>query len=175
MADGVLLDTSFLITLANAERPNHATARRYFDFFVEEGVLMYLSTIVASEFHVKQPVQHLPLRSFSVLPFSLSAAMAAAELDRLREGEVTADRVALKDDLKILGQARELAVAFLITEDEKSLFKWCEAFRAKGAIPTRGLKLSDGFDRSHFDPARQHRMEFGSGPSTPGSAPTGES
>ncbi|MBI4624972.1 MAG: hypothetical protein HY736_17365 [Verrucomicrobia bacterium] len=48
MPDGVLLDTTFLITFANPNAKNHAVARRYFDHFVDESVPMFLSTIALS-------------------------------------------------------------------------------------------------------------------------------
>jgi hypothetical protein len=35
MAAGVLIDTSFLITLAGPTRANHAAARRYWQHFLE--------------------------------------------------------------------------------------------------------------------------------------------
>jgi len=81
MPDGVLLDTSFLITFADPTRKHHAVARQYFDYFVEQGVPMFLSTIVASEFHLGQPVTDLPLDALIVLPFNLSDAIRSAELD----------------------------------------------------------------------------------------------
>ena len=49
---GFLLDTSFLITLVNPERDHHETAKRYYREGLLRGAPMYLSTIVASEFHV---------------------------------------------------------------------------------------------------------------------------
>ena len=45
MADGVLLDTSFLISLVDPspKRPHHAVAVQFFKFFADEGVPMFLS------------------------------------------------------------------------------------------------------------------------------------
>jgi len=37
MAAGVLLDTSFLITLADMNRGHHETARRYWRYFLDDG------------------------------------------------------------------------------------------------------------------------------------------
>jgi hypothetical protein len=68
----VLLDTSFLISLADPNRPRHAVARSYFEHFIEEGIPMYLSTIAAGEFQVGQPISDLPLDRFIVLPFNTS-------------------------------------------------------------------------------------------------------
>ena len=160
MPDGVLLDTSFLISFADPTRPRHAVARQYFDFFADESVPMFLSTVVASEFQLGQPVTDLPLDAMIVLPFNLTDAIHAAELDfRPYKGTPGVARDALKDDFKLLGQAKAQQLAFLITEDERSLYKFCVELRSKGLVPTRAIKLVDGFDRSHFDPAGQH--DFG--------------
>ena len=156
MSDGILLDTSFLISLADPNRPHHAVARRYFDFFIENGILMFLSTIVASEFQLKQPVTDLPLDAMIVLPFNLTDAIRAGELNfKHYQGVSDVSRVALKDDFKLLGQAKAQQISFLITEDARSLYKFCEELRAKGLMATRAIKLDDPFDKSHFDPAQQ--------------------
>ncbi len=107
MADGVLLDTSFLIAFADTNRPQHAVAVQFFKHFVEEGIPMFISTIVASEFHLKQPVTDLPLDIILTRPFNMDDAMHAAELDfTLYKGSAGVARDALKDDFKILGQAK---------------------------------------------------------------------
>lgn len=161
MADGVLLDTSFLITFATSTRQHHAVAVQYFRCFVSEGIPMFVSTIAASEFHLRQPVTDLPLEALIVLPFNLTDAMRAAELDfTLYKGISGISRDALKDDFKLLGQVKANDIAWVITEDEKSLYKFCRELRAKRQIAARAIKLEDGFDKSHFDPAGQH--DFGS-------------
>ncbi len=160
MSDGVLLDTSFLISLANPARKHHAVAVRYFKFFAAEGVPMFLSTIAASEFHQKQPVTDLPLDAILVLPFNLVDAMRAAELDfTLYKGTPGVARDALKDDFKLLGQVKANDIAFVITEDERSLYKFCGELRAKHVLSARAVKLEDGFDKSHFEPNGQWDFE----------------
>jgi hypothetical protein len=42
-----------------------------------------------------------------------------------------------------------------ITEDERTLYKYCRELRANGETGTKPIKLIDGFDKSHFDPAGQ--------------------
>jgi predicted nucleic acid-binding protein len=47
----VLVDTSFLITLANpTQRKHHKIAVQYFRASVDRGVVLHLSTIVIAEF-----------------------------------------------------------------------------------------------------------------------------
>ncbi|MFA5263796.1 MAG: hypothetical protein WC378_08200 [Opitutaceae bacterium] len=160
MADGVLLDTSFLISFVDPNRPQHAVAVQYYKHFIDESVPMFLSTIAASEFHLKQPVTDLPLDTFIPLPFNLPDAMTAAELDFTKfKGTPNVSRDRLKDDFKILGQAKQQDIAFLITEDDHTLYKFCLELRKTGQLRTRPIKLIDGFDKSHFDPNGQHTFD----------------
>ena len=75
-----LLDNSFLITLVDDSRPHHADAMRYLREAVQRGATLYLSAVVVSEFHAKQPITDLPLRNFRVLPFNIDHAMMACDL-----------------------------------------------------------------------------------------------
>ena len=56
MPAGMLLDTSFLITLAGTNRAHPETARRYWKHFLENQIPIYLSTVVVSEFCIKQEI-----------------------------------------------------------------------------------------------------------------------
>lgn len=160
MADGVLLDTSFLITFVDPTRPHHAVAARYYKHFISENIPMFLSAIAASEFHLKQPITDLPLDTIIPLPFNLTDAIATAELDFTKyKGTTNASRDRLKDDFKILGQARQHDIAFLITEDARTLYYFCLELKKSGQLNTRPIKLIDGFDISHFDPHGQHSFE----------------
>jgi predicted nucleic acid-binding protein len=73
--NSVLLDTSFLISFSDPARPQHEAAMAYYKECVRRQVPMYLSTIVISEFQVKQAINDLPLRNFVVLPFNIDHAM----------------------------------------------------------------------------------------------------
>lgn len=160
MADGVLLDTSFLISFVDPTRPHHAVAVQYFKYFASESVPMFLSTIVAAEFAQQQPVTDLPLEAMIVLPFNLADAQCAAALDFTQyKGAPEVARVALKDDFKLLGQVKANDLGFVITEDAKTLYRFCGELRARHQLAARAIKLVDGFDRSHFDPAGQHDFE----------------
>ena len=71
----MLLDPRFLIPSVDPTRANHAAAVQYYRECVQRQVPMYLSTIVTSEFQVKQAINDLPLRSLVVLPFNVGHAM----------------------------------------------------------------------------------------------------
>ncbi len=64
----ILVDTSFLITLADPARRRHEVAKTYFRECLNANVPLYLSAVVASAFQVKQAVNDLPLRNFILLP-----------------------------------------------------------------------------------------------------------
>lgn len=52
MTAAVLLDTSFLISLVDASRPNHSVAAQYYRLMLEQQCPMYFSAIVAAEFAI---------------------------------------------------------------------------------------------------------------------------
>lgn len=68
MKISVLLDTSFLISLSDKNRPNHEVAKQYYQHMIEQNITMYLSSIAVSEFSIKQDIRDLPLKNFRILP-----------------------------------------------------------------------------------------------------------
>lgn len=155
MAAGVLLDTSFLITLADKNRAHHEAARRYWRHFLENDIPIFLSTIVASEFSIKQEIPPEILRSCVVLPFNWDDALRAAKLDWKRLRPPGVERDALKDDIKIIAQAAQADAEFAITDDSESFYKYCQVYKDAGEVEFRAIKLADGFDRAFFDPNGQ--------------------
>ena len=118
-----LVDTSFLISLADPGRPNHATAAAYFREALRRGVPPYLSAIAVSEFRVKQAVTDLPLRNFEVLPFNIDHAMQAGLLMRQLQRDTGDDRAVVKDDVKLIAQAICESMTHVLTEDARTLVK----------------------------------------------------
>ena len=102
--NSVLLDTSFLISFSDPARPHHAAALSYYRECVRRQIPMYLSTIVISEFQVKQAINDLPLRNFVVLPFNVDHAMKCGLIIRSMARDPEDDRVRVKDDFKLLAQ-----------------------------------------------------------------------
>ena len=70
MLDGALVDTSFLISLVKPAEANHGAAKSYYKGCLERQIPLYLSTIVISEFTVKQAVIDPGRRNYFVLPFN---------------------------------------------------------------------------------------------------------
>ncbi len=161
MAAGVLLDTSFLITLAGTNRPHHEVARRYWRHFLESQIPIFLSSIVVSEFCVKQEIPPEIFRCCIVLPFNWDDAQRAAKLDWKRHRPLGAQRDALKDDIKIIAQAAVADAEFVVTDDTESFFLFCKVFKAAGEVQFKPIKLEDGFDRAFFDPNGQRDFTDG--------------
>jgi len=151
MAAGVLLDTSFLITLAGPGRARHETARRCWRHFLENDIRIFLSTIVVSEFCMRQEIPPEIVRCCVVLPFNWDDAQRAAKLNwkRLRPEGIKRD--ALKDDIKIIAQAAQADVAFVITDDGESFYKYCQDLKEAGEVDFKAVKLEERFDRALFD------------------------
>ncbi len=146
-----LVDTSFLISLADTSRPHHATALAYFREALQQGVPMYLSAIAASEFQVKQAVTDLPLRNFEVLPFNIDHAMQAGLLMRQIRREAGDDRAVVKDDVKLIAQAICESLTHLLTEDARTLARYLEQLRSAGECSVQPILLKDGFDSAWFN------------------------
>lgn len=159
MGAGVVLDTSFLITLAGPERQHHSAARRYWQHFMEQQVPVFLPTIVVSEFCVRQEIPPDILRSCVVLPFNWDDAILAAQLDFKRFKEPNESRVAVKDDIKILAQASICGAEHVISEDRDTMVRMALELREAGKVTFRAICLSDGFDRSFLDPSGQRDFD----------------
>ena len=149
--NSVLPDTSFLISLSDPARAHHATAVQYYKECVHRQVPMYLSTIVISEFQVKQAINDLPLRNFVVLPFNVDHAMRCGLIIRQMTRDPEDDRVRVKDDFKLLEQCDCEAISHLISEDASTLAKYLERARDAGLAATKVVLLRDGFDAAWFE------------------------
>ncbi len=147
----VLLDTSFLISLVDANRVNHNTAVQYYKLLLEQQIPIYFSAIVAAEFAIKQPITDLPLKNFRIIPFNIPHSIESARLWNLLGTRDEGDnRAVIRDDVKIMAQASHEAIPFLLTEDASTLCKYCERLRTSGNLDVRAVKLADGFDSSAF-------------------------
>lgn len=157
MAAGCLLDTSFLITLSGSSRQHHSVARQYFQFCIEGGVPLYLPTPVVMEFYRKQTLDTLGLHNFIILPLNFDEAVQAAAFAEQLEslpGGGAAERPAVKVDIALLAQAHLNGIDVILTEDEKTLKRFCDSLRACRLLSCHALLLAEGFDPDRLtDPA----------------------
>jgi len=146
MIGSVLLDTSFLISLVDSNRAHHAIAKQYYKYLLEQKIPLYFSAIVASEFAIKQPITDLELHNFIPLPFNIPHSMKAAALWNLLDGRDSGDnRAVIKDDMKIIAQALSEKIPFILTDDAKTFYKYCERLRLSNDLNIKAIKLEDGF------------------------------
>ena len=150
-ASKVMLDTSYLITLINAERANHRIARAYYKHMIEQQIHMCISAIAVSEFSVKDAITSLPLQNFILLPFNAADAIESARLQCLIDRDSGDDRQSVKDDLKLLGHCAHEKILFLLTDDKNSMYKYNERLRSAQAIKVKVVTLADGFNDCAFN------------------------
>lgn len=155
MRDGVFLDTSFLITLANPTEARHQVAKLYFQHFLKERMPMAISAIVVAEFCVKQKLHTLALDQLILLPFNHEDAVVVAGLDFKAYQSPDVQRQVLKDDFKIIGHAEARGFGYLITYDTKTMWRYCDELRQAGHLNFRPIKLQDGFSLEPFSPDGQ--------------------
>ena len=152
MRSGVMLDTSFLITLADSrrDRDRHPVAKQYFQYFLAEKMPMFVSAIVVAEFCRQQELATLPLQQLVLVPFTHEDAVVAATFDFKPHKSQEQDRQSLKDDFKIIGHAHARELGYVITDDAETMFGYCEILRKEGRTHLRGIKLQTGFSLEHF-------------------------
>ena len=146
MKVSVLLDTSFLISLVNTTRTNHIVAAQYFEHLLSNNCNMYLSTIVASEISIKQPITDLPIKKFIPIPFNIPHSIESGRIWNMLDGRDSGDsRSVIKDDMKIIAQALHEKIPFVLTDDDNTFYKYCDRLRIKNNLNIKAIKLSDGF------------------------------
>lgn len=149
--NSVLLDTSFLISFSDPARPHHVAAQSYYRECVRRQIPLYLSTIVISEFQVKQAINDLPLRNFVVLPFNVDHAMRCGLIIRSLPRDPQDDRVRVKDDFKLVAQCDCESISHVISEDASTLAKYIDRARDTGMTATKVVLLRDGYDAAWFE------------------------
>lgn len=146
MTAAVLLDTSFLISLVDGNRPNHSIAVQYYRMMLEQQSPMYFSAIVAAEFAIKQPITDLPLKNFRSIPFNIPHSIEAARFWNAFERDSGDSRAVVRDDIKLMAQASHESIPFILTEDASTLCKYSERLLCAGVSHVRAIRLVDGFD-----------------------------
>jgi len=83
MKHSVLLDTSFFIRLLNDEDPLHKNAVGYYRYFLENEIILKVSTISIAEYCVLGTLDDLPLNNIQILPFNLKHAEKTGEFAKV--------------------------------------------------------------------------------------------
>ena len=91
----VLLDTSFFIRLLNPEEKLHKNALGYYRYFLENDIVLKVSTIAIAEYCVRGDIFDLPLRN----------VMAHVYEEKKRRGAEMSQRAIIPNDTKMFAQA----------------------------------------------------------------------
>jgi len=127
MSSNVLLDTSFFIRLLNDDDMLHENAVGYYKYFLENNIIMKISTISVAEYCVKGSIDELPLRNLQVLTFNIDHAEKTGEFARIIFSEKDKltdikERVIIPNDSKLFAQAHcDITVTHFVTSDKKSM------------------------------------------------------
>src|SRR5690606_1978475 len=127
MKHSVLLDTSFFIRLLNDEDPLHKNAVGYFRYFLENDIILKVSTISIAEYCVLGKLEDLPLKNIQILPFNLKEAEKTGQFANFifTENKVSEEklfpRAIIPNDSKLFAQAdQDKSVTHFVTSDARS-------------------------------------------------------
>ncbi|VTQ00309.1 hypothetical protein [Sphingobacterium daejeonense] len=115
----VLLDNSFVTRLLKGDDPLHQNVVNYYEHFLNNGVVMYLSTIVVSEYSVADdPINLLSLKTFRLLEFDYQDAKLSGELYKAlkdnNEARNSIERKVIINDLKLFAQIQARGIESFI-------------------------------------------------------------
>ena len=123
----VLLDTSFFIRLLNNEDPLHLNAINYYRYFLENDILLKVSTITIAEYCVLGKLDELPLNNIQILPLNLKEAEIAGNFAKIIFEEKKINLVDLKpraiipNDSKLFAQSHfDKSITDFVTSDVRS-------------------------------------------------------
>lgn len=140
-----MLDTSFLIRLLKEDDPLHASAKLYFQHFLENNYVLFVSTVAVAEYCVHGELDQLPFECVRVVPFNLDHAEKAGDYARTLyqardNGQYKPDqRLIIPNDTKLFAQGSSIGALYFVTADVK----------ASKAMDI--LAKENGFSVSHVD------------------------
>ena len=144
--NSILLDTSFCIRLLKKDDPLHSNAYQYFQHFLENKIEMYLSTIVVSEYSVKDDINNLPLQTLKIIPFDFFDGKVAGEFYSIlnnNKGQTQGlERLVIKDDCKLIAQIYNRKIDAYITKDRKSFNQFFNPLQKEMKFSIELLDLS---------------------------------
>jgi hypothetical protein len=154
----VLIDTSFLITLFSDDRENHAVAKKYYRYFIENKIDMYIPAIVVSEYTQKDSIEKIfETGNFIPLDFTTADGIIAGKFSALLHGSDRGNdsRDAVKNDINLLAQAANNEITFVATDDKLTLAKWCCKLNESNDLATEPITINV-FDESIFHNGQMH-------------------
>lgn len=123
----VLLDTSFFVRLLNKEDRLHNFAKEYYKYFLENDIVMKISTISIAEFCVRDNIENLPLEALQIIPFNLEHAKTTGLFAKIIFEQKNSSNIEIRpraiipNDSKLFAQAHlDKTVQHFITSDSES-------------------------------------------------------
>lgn len=127
MKHSVLLDTSFFVRLLNNEDVLHNNAKGYYQYFLENEIILKVSTISIAEYCVRGKIDELPLRNIQIIPFNLDQAKRTGEFaeaifeENKIDREKLSPRAIIPNDSKLFAQADlDKTITYFVTSDSRS-------------------------------------------------------
>ena len=121
-----MLDTSFLIRLLKEDDPLHSSAKTYFQYFLENKFVLFVSTVAVAEYCVKGKLDQLPFECVRVIPFNLDHAEKAGDFAHILyqakdKGQYSPEqRLIIPNDTKIFAQASSVGALYFVTADTEA-------------------------------------------------------
>ncbi|MBU3820567.1 hypothetical protein KO566_00720 [Flavobacteriaceae bacterium XHP0103] len=127
MKHSVLLDTSFFIRLLNDEDPLHKNALGYFKYFLENDIILKVSTVSIAEYCVLGKLVDLPLKNLQIMPFNLKEAEKTGQFAKIifSENKVSDEKLSpraiIPNDSKLFAQSDlDKTITHFVTSDIRS-------------------------------------------------------
>lgn len=152
----ILLDNSFVTRLLKSDDDYHQNVVEYFNYFLDHKIVLYLSTIVISEYAVADdPDNLLALNAFQVLEFDYNDAKTAGEYfaflkddAELRKSE---SRTVIINDLKLFAQIKNRGIDAFITKDRKALRTMIDPLTKHMGLKFQYLDLTRKLEGKQYD------------------------
>jgi len=143
----ILLDNSFVTRLFKMDDEYRENVVRYFEFFLNKRVDMYLSTIVVSEYAViSNPDKLKELNSFQIIDFDyLDAVKSGRYFAFLKSQNENQVRNVVINDVKLLAQADNRKIDAFITKDRRMFTKMIKPLMENNYLNIRYLDLTIPF------------------------------
>lgn len=123
--NGVLVDTSFLIRLTTSDSKFNENANKYYKYFMDKNISIFVSTISLAEYCVKGKLTELPLRNgLRIVSFDAFHAEKAGEFanflfEQKNSNKLkVSERSIIPNDVKIYAQCElEKNISHCISRD----------------------------------------------------------
>jgi len=149
MPEGALLDTSFFLRFLNENDPLFDNADKYYKYFLQKEIKLFISTISIAEYCVGGTIDQLPLKNLIVLPFNIQHAEKAGEFGRIlyearKDKKLEVDeRPIIINDAKLFAQANtDERINYYITSDKRSI-NFYDSIKSKSNLDFTFIDIRD--------------------------------